>query len=117
MLNALIKVVDKSRYSSLLISAFFILCTIDTLKAQTSPQTFTTNGTFTVPAGVTCIQVEAWGGGGGTRSGDNRRGGGGGGAYARSVITVTPASNHTVIIGAGGQSNTNPGQSGGHTSF
>jgi hypothetical protein len=33
--------------------------------AQPGTQTLTTSGTFTVPAGVTQITVEAWGGGGG----------------------------------------------------
>ena len=56
---------------------------------------FNTSGTFTVPAGVTSITVEAWGGGGrgGTRtSGHNvALAGGGGGAYSRSTLTVIQA--------------------------
>lgn len=69
--------------------------------------------TFTVPAGVTCIKVEAWGGGGGGSniSNPNRRGGGGGGgAYASSLVTpVTPGSNYVVNVGAGG-TGSSPGQ-------
>jgi len=30
-----------------------------------SSQTFTSNGTFTLPSGVTGVTVELWGGGGG----------------------------------------------------
>ena len=70
-------------------------------------ETFTTPGshTFTVPAGITCIQVEAWGaGGGGGRNTNNGlgRGGGGGGAFARSILTVTPGATYNVIVGQGG---------------
>ena len=73
-------------------------------------QTFTANGTFTVPAGVTQVTVECWGGGGrgGSRSSNGRGGGGGGGGYARSLVTVSPG-NYTVTIGAGSSSNTQPG--------
>ncbi len=62
--------------------------------------------TFTVPAGIYCIQVEAWGGGGrgGNTSGDGAAGGGGGGAYSRSIVTVTPGSSYTVNIGQGSSS-------------
>lgn len=78
------------------------------LSAQTT-QTFTSSGTFTVPAGVTSVQVEAWGGGGAgggvnasflaTRAG----GGGAGGAYVNNTaVTVTPGANITVTVGAGG---------------
>lgn len=66
-------------------------------------QIFTTSGSFTVPAGVTQITVEAWGGGGrgGTRTTKDEGGGGGGGAYARSVITVIPENTYTVTVGSG----------------
>ena len=59
---------------------------------------FTLNGTWTIPAGVTKIMIEAWGGGGGGAAG----GGGGGGTYIRTkVITVSPG-NITLNIGTGG---------------
>lgn len=80
----------------------------------TSPITFTSSGNFTVPAGVTCIQVEAWGGGGGgsTITNNNRRGGGGGGgAYARSAISVNPGNTYTVTVGSGGTASTGGGNS------
>jgi hypothetical protein len=72
--------------------------------AQTT-QSFSTSSTFKVPAGVTTVQVEAWGGGGrgGSRtSGNNGYGGGGGGAYAKKAVTVSatnPA--YTVTVGTG----------------
>ena len=73
--------------------------------AQTT-QTFTANGTFTVPAGVTSIKVECWGGGGagGAAQGNpSAGGGGGGGSYVRNnAITVVPGQSYTVTVGAGG---------------
>ncbi|WP_211299952.1 YDG domain-containing protein, partial [Cecembia rubra] len=74
---------------------------------QTKKVTLTTSGSWTVPAGVTSITVEAWGAGGaggaGTISGVNIRagGGGGGGAYTKSTLTVTPSSSITYTIGNG----------------
>lgn len=63
---------------------------------------FTSSGTFTVPAGVSSVTVQAWGGGGkgGTRSSNGVSGGGGGGAYSSSTVSVTPG-NYTVTVGAG----------------
>ncbi|HOM91004.1 MAG TPA: hypothetical protein PKW65_09780, partial [Bacteroidia bacterium] len=92
--------------------------------AQT--QTFTSSGTFTVPAGVTTVQVEAWGGGGaggGVASGflpPNRAGGGGGGgAYLKNTsVTVIPGSTVTITVGAGGTGvNGADGNNGGASSF
>ena len=92
--------------------------------AQT--QTFTSSGTFTVPAGVTTVQVEAWGGGGaggGVASGifppTRAGGGGGGGAYAKnSSVTVIPGSTITVTVGAGGAGvGGADGNNGGSSSF
>ncbi len=67
--------------------------------------TYTSNGTFVVPVGVTEITVECWGGGGGggrSTSTSLGRAGGGGGAYARSILTVTPNQSFNFIVGAGG---------------
>lgn len=74
--------------------------------AQTT-QVYNTSGTFTVPAGVTTITVEAWGGGGGGGNSNNTAtnggAGGGGGAYARKVLTgLIPGTTYTVTVGAGG---------------
>ncbi len=74
-------------------------------------QTFTNNGTFTVPAGVTSIQVEAVGGGGGGGTDSAQEPGGGGGAYARSFVAVSPSQQHSVTIGAGGGPNVDGGDS------
>ncbi|MFA5973632.1 MAG: GEVED domain-containing protein [Lentimicrobiaceae bacterium] len=68
-------------------------------------QTFTSNGTFTVPAGVTSIKVECWGAGGGgstITSWNQRGGGGGGGAYASSEVSVIPGNSYSIIVGIGG---------------
>jgi len=68
--------------------------------------TYSSSGTFTVPAGVTQVTVECWGGGGrgGVRTSNGQGGGGGGGAYARSVLTVTPSTSFTVTVGGGSNS-------------
>lgn len=74
--------------------------------------TFDSSTTYTIPAGVTQIKVEAWGGGGrgGSRtSGSNSYGGGGGGAYASRIINVTPLTTYTVTVGTGSNNNGNPG--------
>ncbi|MFO7658808.1 MAG: hypothetical protein R6W78_17240, partial [Bacteroidales bacterium] len=95
----------------------FFLTIAFTASGQVVTQTYSANGTFTVPAGVGQITVECWGGGGGTRNdGTARRGGGGGGAYARSVLIVTPGEDYSVTVGTGGIA-ANPGQAGGNSSF
>ncbi len=80
---------------------------------------------FNVPAGVTCVQVEAWGGGGGGGGvtgafGSNRAGGGGGGgAYVRNTtVAVTSGATVIVTIGAGGTAAVSAaGGAGGTTTF
>lgn len=79
--------------------------------SATVSQTFTTAGTytFTVPTGVTSMQIECWGAG---ASGSYARGssippahagvGGGGGQYKRITATVTPGDTLTVVVGTGG---------------
>ncbi len=59
---------------------------------------FTQNGTFTVPVGITRILVEAWAAGGGGSGG----GGGAAGEYIISVEDVTPGQLLTVNTGTGG---------------
>ncbi|HKR04200.1 MAG TPA: proprotein convertase P-domain-containing protein, partial [Bacteroidia bacterium] len=94
------------------------------LFAQTT-QTFTSSGTFTVPAGVTTVQVEAWGGGGGGggvngSSSQTRAGGGGaGGAYVKNIsFGVTPGANISVTVGSGGDGdNGDDGENGGASIF
>ncbi len=77
-----------------------------TLNATTSPceTIYSHTGNeqiFTVPAGVTSIQVKLWGAGGGC--GWNSPGGyGGGGGYTQGTISVTPGQVLKVIVGGGG---------------
>lgn len=84
----------------------FVFLHITLLCYSQSTQTFNVSGTYTVPAGVTSITVEAWGGGGkgGLRSINGGSGGGGGGAYSRKKITVTSGANYTVTVGTGSTS-------------
>jgi hypothetical protein len=68
-------------------------------------QIFTSSGTFTVPSGITKVYVTMVGGGGGGGGGsasDTGQGGGSGGAYFKTAVSVTPGSDITVTIGAGG---------------
>jgi hypothetical protein len=68
-------------------------------------QAFTSDGTFTVPAGVNRILVEAWGGGGNSFTYVNARGdtcGGGSGQYVRTFVPVVPGQALKVTIGTGG---------------
>ncbi|MFN3999119.1 glycine-rich domain-containing protein [Algoriphagus sp.] len=80
---------------------------------------FTSNGTFTIPNGVSQIVVEAWGGGGaGGGSANNsavrKGGGGGGGAYSTNPFDVSPNQVLTITVGVGGNgaSNANGGNGG-----
>ena len=71
-------------------------------------QTFKSSGTFTVPAGVTKIDIFCVGGGGAGRVGwvgsKNRGGRGGCGGYTttKKAISVTAGGKYTVTVGAGG---------------
>tara|TARA_R110000782_G_scaffold5224_1_gene18105 strand:+ start:2466 stop:3431 length:966 start_codon:yes stop_codon:yes gene_type:complete len=86
---------------------------------------FLTSGTWTKPAGVTWVYVEAIGGGaGGTNStgvGDIRSGGGGGGFNDGLLLASTVGATESVTIGAGGaggaNGSPNTGASGAVTSF
>ncbi len=69
---------------------------------------------WTVPAGVTAIQVEAWGGGGGGGGGSRGGGGGGGGFAGRGSYAVVPGEQFEIIVGiGGGGGTTDAGVSGG----
>ncbi len=81
------------------------------------------SGTFTVPYGVTAIQVEAVGGGGGGGASTVNSwgaGGGGGGGYARKLIT-SPVSSYSYSVGGGGNAGSGTagtaGTGGGNTTF
>jgi len=79
-------------------------------------QTFTSSGTFTVPAGVTSVSVELWGGGGGSGGAvpNNAGSGGAGGGYANKLVTgLTPGSTVAVTVGVGGAAGGAGGGNGG----
>lgn len=98
---------DRKTAIRLLLFAVFLLFGVAELHAQT--QTYNASGTFIVPAGVTTVQVEAWGGGGGGGGADGQNfstragGGGGGGAYRKTInVSVTPGQTINVTVGNGG---------------
>lgn len=85
---------------------------------------FTSNGTFTVPKGVTSIRIKIMGGGGGARDAYNYRSvsvrgeSGGAGGYCEKVIATTQNEQYTVVVGkGGGYGGTNPGANGTNSTF
>lgn len=100
---------------------FSLYCLSNVLFAQAT-QTFTANGTWICPAGVTTITVQCWGGGGGGGGGNNGgrgAGGGGGGAFAsNNAVAVTAGTSYAIVVGAGGGGgNNNDGSNGGNSTF
>ncbi len=98
---------------SFLIGIFLSACLLLGIQMGTAQiiirDTFLVGGTYTVPAGITEITVQAWGGGGGGGRGNSRSyaaAGGGGGAYAESTITVASGDMFNVVVGLGGQGGT-----------
>lgn len=103
-LNSVIKIILSSKPSSairLLLMVLFVSIT-HLISFGQSSQTFSTPGTynFTVPAGVTTLNVQAWGSGGGGHNSYNKAGGGGAFAGTNNII-VTPGSIYTITVGAG----------------
>lgn len=86
-------------------------------------QTFTTSGSFTVPAGISQVEVEVWGAGSGSfaSTSTTASGGGSGGGYARKRVTgLTPGQAIPVTVGLGGSGGTTagaPATAGGSSSF
>jgi hypothetical protein len=84
---------------------------------------FTTSGaeqSWTAPAYVTTITVEAWGGGGagGGSAGACSGGGGGGGGYTKnSNVSVVPGNSYNIVVGWGGLGMPADGNAGGTSSF
>jgi hypothetical protein len=79
--------------------------------SKTDFLTKTGDTSYTVPAGVTSLQIDIWeaGAGGGPRGEDNDGGGGGGGAHAQWLgVSVTPGNVITVSIPAGGAAGAAP---------
>jgi len=76
-------------------------------------QSFTSSGTFSVPSGVTAVNVlVVAGGGGGAGGGYGGGGGGAGGLIYRPGFPVTPGGTVTVTVGCGGASPAAPNASG-----
>ena len=99
-------------------------CVVVFATAPTTPTTsqqFTTRS-WTVPAGISSVDVfvVAGGGGGGMSNGSTPTGGGGGGGgiVLATGFAVTPSATVTVKTGYGGQGgNCSPGSPGGNSSF
>lgn len=87
----------------LALTLLFAFSSYTSFSQTQTTQTFNTSGTFTVPAGITSITVEAWGGGGkgGSRTTTGVAGGGGGGAYSKGTLPVTPGQSYNFTVGAG----------------
>jgi hypothetical protein len=89
----------------------------------TDQSTSNTQGTWTVPAGVTSVVIEVWGSGGGgvgRISSSYAGSGGGGGAYARKTYTVSPGDVLYYQYGGQGQGATpgsNKSAGNGNTSY
>jgi len=87
--------------------------------AAVGQQVFTSNGTFTVPAGVTQVSAVVIGGGGGGGNssgsffGQSSGAGGGAGGLSYGTFSVTPGETLTVNVGSGG----GVGSSGGSSSI
>lgn len=78
-------------------------------------------GNWTVPAGVTLIEVELWGAGGATSGSATSAAinGAGAGAYVKKLLAVTPGASISYNVGGGGSPVTygGTGGSGGTTTF
>ena len=75
----------------------------------------TTQGGWTVPAGVSAVKVRVWGGGGAGGAGFAGAGGGGaGGGYCEGFYGVSPGQVFPVAVGNGGSGS---GSNGGSSSF
>ena len=93
---------------------------VSSVQVSCSNNTFTTAGayTWTVPAGVTSIQVSAIGGGGGGGGGccSSTPTVGGSGALVSSTLAVQPGDVLTIYVGGGGGA-TNEGSGGGGLTY
>lgn len=91
--------------------------------AAVTVQTFTSDGTYTKPAGVRNIVVEVQapgGGGSGAASGDRGNGGAGGGYARKNFLASAVAATEAVTVpagGAGGAAGANVGVAGATASF
>ena len=75
----------------------------------TGVQNYSASGVFTVPTGISQVEVEVWGGGSGSFASiaGAPSGGGAGGGYAKKRVTgLTPGQQIPVTLGAGGSAGT-----------
>lgn len=108
-----------SKAIRLLLMVLFVFITPIFSFGQSS-QTFNSSGTFTVPAGVSSLTVQAWGGGGaggGSTSDGNSGAGGASGGYSNGILAVTSGASIPYVVGVGGNGSTENGTSGGNSSF
>lgn len=82
---------------------FVVCCSLVLLTAASAHAgfvTFTADGAFNVPVGVTSVRVLVIGGGGGGANG--HQGGGGAGFLDTGTFAVTPGDNIAITVGVGG---------------
>lgn len=85
--------------------------------APPTVQVFTADGTWTKPAGLSAVIVEAWGAGGGSGHQENISNeyleGGGAGAYSRKrIVAASLGATETVTVGVGGPAGAATGANG-----
>ena len=116
---------DRKALGAFLVIALLLFGSISF--GQTVSVTISASGSWTPPAGVTSIQVEAWGGGGGgggsTSSAGRAGGGGAGGGYVKHTNVAVTNQSYAITVGSGGiagastnTANTTTGGNGGPTS-
>ena len=106
----LFSLVFPARGATPLAALGLLLATAGAAQAQTTTNFAYTSGTqtYTVPAGITKLNVVATGGGGGGNRNNNK---GGLGAVVQATVTVVPGEVLTVVVGGRGvDSNSNGGQ-------
>ena len=89
-----------NRSFSRITTIFVLLFTSLIYKGQTQSEIFTYTGgtqTFTVPTGVTSVEIKAWGAGGGGSLGS-----GGSGGFVKATLPVNPGANLNIVVGGGG---------------
>ena len=99
------------------LSLLFVFISIYSWSQTTN--TFSTSGSFVIPAGLTLLTAECWGAGGAGGGNDTSTsaGGGGGGGYSKTTISVTPNATINYVVGLGGVGTTASGVAGSASSF
>ncbi len=65
-------------------------------------QTFTADGSFTLPVGCSVLVVKAWGGGGGAGVGSSGQASGGPGGYSLKTVSSSAGAQFNIVVGRGG---------------